>query len=259
MACMTLKEYRAPETLRALMVHAEAAPALPALVKLGNSKLGAHGTKAHALLVVSGLAGHDCPGRSAGCDGCYAERFRYLMAATRRQGAAWAYSYLARFDRARLVDMLTSEIRAHVARLPKGSRVVVRIHEAGDFISPEHAHAWGDVIDALPEVQFYGYSRSWSVPAIAAALRALNTYPNAVIRRSHDNANEWMHDNSGAPGAFISGRVARVVKGVTVKPADVPRHVGAVTCPEQLTGGKVDCASCGICWEKTVPVQFLRH
>jgi prepilin-type processing-associated H-X9-DG protein len=234
------------------MAHAAGAASLPALMKAGNSKLGSAGKRAHLLLVVSGLAVHDCPGRTSGCDGCYAESFRYLHAASNKRGAQWAYSYLARTDTGCLERVIRAELAAHIAHMPLGSRIVVRIHEAGDFLSPEHAAVWRDVAEDFPDVTFYGYSRSWNVPRIASVLAAMNTLENVIVRHSLDSAADWQAHDGRAPVAFIDGRVSN--RG---KKHPVPYNKGAVTCPAQ-TGGP-GCADCGICWERRLPVQFLRH
>lgn len=253
MACLTKVQYRTPETLAAIMDHARAVGTLPALFKVGNSKLGAAGRRAHLLLVVSGLAGHDCPGRTDGCGGCYAEGYRYLMAASNKRGSQWAYSYLARLDVDRLERTIRSELAAHIAHMPAGSRVVVRIHEAGDFLSAEHADVWRDVAEDFPDVVFYGYSRSWTVPGIASVLSAMNTLPNVIIRHSLDGPAEKEAHDGRAPVAFIDGRMSN--RG---KKHPVPYNRGAVVCPEQLGGP--GCADCGICWERrALSVQFLRH
>src|SRR5574343_1204086 len=36
----------------------------------------------------------------------------------------------------------------------------IRIHDSGDFYSREYLHKWLKVIEALPHVQFYAYSKS---------------------------------------------------------------------------------------------------
>lgn len=35
-----------------------------------------------------------------------------------------------------------------------------RIHESGDFYSAEYARKWEEIASALPEIQFYGYTKS---------------------------------------------------------------------------------------------------
>lgn len=253
MACFTKEEYRRPSTLEGLMDHAVGLSRLPALIKVGNSKLGQAGKRAHALLVVSGLAVHDCPGRSPGCEGCYAEGYRYMMQASKRHGSQWAYSYLARYDVDRLERTLRAELSAQLASLPAGSTVVMRIHEAGDFLSSDHASMWLDIAEDFPQVTFYGYSRSWTVNGIGSVLSAMNTLPNVVIRQSLDNvAAKDAHDGA-APVAFISGSFNK-----RWNKREVPYNKGAVVCPEQLGGP--GCADCGICWTRPqLAVQFLRH
>lgn len=40
---------------------------------------------------------------------------------------------------------------------------VIRIHDSGDFYSREYLHKWVKVINALPDVNFYAYTKSYDL------------------------------------------------------------------------------------------------
>jgi hypothetical protein len=42
----------------------------------------------------------------------------------------------------------------------KGKPIVVRIHDSGDFYSPEYVEKWRRIIAMFPDVLFYCYSKS---------------------------------------------------------------------------------------------------
>jgi hypothetical protein len=64
---------------------------------------------------------------------------------------------------------------------------VFRIHTVGDFYSPSYVSSWASIVDSLPSVRFYGYTRSWrAAPALRKALVALKRRPNVVLFASTD-------------------------------------------------------------------------
>lgn len=230
------------------------------LVKVGNSKLGERG-RYGAMLVVSGLAFHDCPGRTEACTKiCYAEGFHFLMFLHQRKGHNHIYSYLVHNDLTRLKEWLIEDIqhyhdRYKIVRCP----VIVRIHEAGDFVSADHVSVWAEIAVAMPDVTFYGYSHSYRVEGIVGALNEANTLPNFRVRESFDS-DEVPDMRPGTPMAFVSGSVKGNSKTNRVDMiARAPYHKGAVRCPEQVTNGKVNCVDCGLCWNTEIPIQFFRH
>ena len=245
-------------------LHGDAAKALDTwrakggmLIKLGNIKLGERG-RYGTMLVASGLAWHDCPGKTEACAKiCYAERFHYLSFLSKRNGANHIYSYLAHNDLPKLKKWLMEDLASYKERLDMiRCPIVVRIHEAGDFVSAAHADVWSDVATAYPTIQFYGYTHSFHVLTILVALNALNGLPNVSVRHSYD----FGDTPDMVPGiAFVAGSIMGRKdyhdKGV----ANAPYFKGAIRCPEQVTRGKINCVDCGICWRTDKPVQFFRH
>lgn len=266
----TKEEYKQKLFFDALM--ADAAKALeripaPEIGKLGNSKIHARGTKA-ITLVYSGIAWHDCfP--TEGCGKCYAMRFRYLHALAHRKGRAWLYSYMSREAIPQLEYIINSEIareliRANMLRI----RLAVRIHEAGDFISPDHVAMWHRIAKNNPSVVFWGYTRSDKVSdAMRNAIVSFSQNDNVHMRASFDPVRnsaivgldkKTVHieqkTRNGMPGAIVVGTK---FKGVLKGPAKVE---GTINCPEQITHGAISCADCGLCWHASKPViRFYEH
>lgn len=238
------------------------------LGKFGNSKIHAQGARA-LTLVYSGLAHHDCPGATQACRAsCYAMGWRFMDAAGKRKGTSFKYSYLAHHDIKRLEAVVMREIgqavaRARRLRLP----LAVRIHEAGDFVSPAHIAMWGRVADAYPGIIFWAYTRSdMACNITAAAVRLLADRPNVHVRASFDPVPDGtvagctgsvkleQLTRNGLPGAVVVGRAR---DGILTGPKRVE---GAVNCPEQLTHGEIGCADCGLCWSSSRPViRFYKH
>lgn len=47
-----------------------------------------------------------------------------------------------------------------IAEITKKKADVIRIHDSGDFYSREYLHKWFKVMDSMPNVKFYAYSKS---------------------------------------------------------------------------------------------------
>lgn len=71
-----------------------------------------------------------------------------------------------------------------------------RIHDSGDFFSPEYLAGWIEVAQALPDTIFWAPTRIWSAPGKTAWERVLREVPpNLVVRPS-----AYMVDNPGPRG-----------------------------------------------------------
>lgn len=259
---LTKAGYRRRTFLAALMADAGAQLDrldVPTIGQPGNTKIGTAGRHGLAL-VYSGLAYHDCPGRTPACSAvCYAERFRFLDAASKRRGARHLYSFMARHRPELLREIITAEIQhhAHRARM-RGLPAVVRIHEAGDFINAAHALLWADIARAFPDVRFWFYTRSDRAGVmLGASIATLAALPNVHGRASHDPGvlPADLGNGSTLPAAIVIG------KGYAGHARTGPAHIpGAVNCPEQLTNGAINCVDCGLCWHPSRPaIRFRLH
>jgi hypothetical protein len=47
-----------------------------------------------------------------------------------------------------------------IAEIKKKKADAVRIHDSGDFYSREYLHKWFKIMESMPEVKFYAYSKS---------------------------------------------------------------------------------------------------
>ena len=109
--------------------------------------------------------------------------------------------------------------------------VGVRIHSSGDFYSAEYVEWWRGIIEALPEVRFWAYSRSWVDSSLLSHLEVLRALPNLQLFAS------WDDTMSPAPEGW---RLSIVRNGPTFS------SIGSLDCPEQYDGGP-NCANCAYC------------
>jgi protein gp88 len=189
-----------------------------------------------------------CPGLSAACGSCYAQRGRWLFPqvreALRRNWEAPREPFFA--------ERITREIRSRRVR-------VVRIHASGDFYSVAYIGAWARVALACRWVTFYAYTRSWQLPGLRAELEDLAALANVRLWYSADIDTgmpdklpesvrvAWLQEDSSDPvpeGVDLIFRVHRLRR----KPA---KRIGlALICPvEQGGGSNTTCTSCGLCWK----------
>ena len=56
----------------------------------------------------------------------------------------------------------------------------------GDFYSAPYTRKWIQIVQALPDVQFYTNTRSWRVETIRPALEELRALPNMQLFASMD-------------------------------------------------------------------------
>jgi hypothetical protein len=209
------------------------------LLQQGNGKLGS------AIHLWSLPAGKTCPGKTEVCNRhCYAQQSRFLIQSVKER-LEWNLAQITRTD---YVPRMVNEIRR------KGV-LVVRIHVSGDFASAEYAAKWLEIIRQCPKVRFYGYSRSWRIPEIAAVLEQMAALKNVRLWYSLDS-------QTGLPERVPVGvrlcylqvtedeqpelwdlvfRVRRLRRRIPL----------AMTCPHETERGKeqgTTCGSCGKCW-----------
>jgi len=56
----------------------------------------------------------------------------------------------------------------------------------GDFYSVEYVEKWIEIADRLPDVKFFGSTRSWRVPELRHAVERFRDLPNVHLRASVD-------------------------------------------------------------------------
>ena len=94
-----------------------------------------------------------CPNAGICANLCYARSGTYNFSNVRR--AHLAKLELLLNDLAGWEARMTEELRAKRYRGGK----YVRIHDAGDFFSPDYFHAWLRIAHATPDVTFYAYTK----------------------------------------------------------------------------------------------------
>lgn len=68
----------------------------------------------------------------------------------------------------------------------------IRIHDSGDFYSREYLHKWFKIMDSLPHVQFYAYSKSLPLfvkerlPSNFTLIKSLGGKKDSMIDQSKD-------------------------------------------------------------------------
>lgn len=215
----------------------------------GNRKLGG------SLIWGFGLPSGNptvCVGMTATCQShCYAKRIE----AYRSSAAA---KYQKNLELTRLPDFaqrMRYFILIHDVK-------VVRIHTGGEFYSVRYIRQWQRVIDWLPEVQFFTYTRSWRIPALKVEIDRLAASPNARVWYSCDM-------ETGIPADVPANvRLCWLMthpKDVPLQPVDLifrilrlrklplPTVSGSRVCPDE--NGKTyavapHCESCGYCWRQ---------
>jgi len=213
------------------------------LLVRGNAKLGKH------ILAFSIPALHTCPGASDGCKlVCYAMNghFRHGTvkdAHTRNLDATKTNHF---------VSDVVNEIRTRKTE-------VVRIHVAGDFYSAAYCRKWLSIVQQCPNVQFFAYTRSWTIPGILPTLIEFGHQPNVVLFWSHDKTMPKPPKVRGIRTAYMSLDDSDVPKYVadlvfrdkTDTPLKTMGRYESTICPvEQGIERKIPmtCENCRICF-----------
>jgi hypothetical protein len=208
----------------------------------GNDKIGT------AIFAFNLPAVDTCPGMSAACDSCYAQRGRWVFPkvqeALRRNWEASRQSFFA--------ERMIREIRTRRVH-------VVRIHAAGDFYDARYIRCWAQVARNCFKTTFYAYTRSWQLSGLLAELERLAALPNVRLWYSADRDTgmptgmpegvrvAWLQEEADEPvpdGVDLIFRVHRLRR----RPA---KRIGlTLVCPvEQGSGGNTTCTSCRVCWK----------
>ncbi len=213
------------------------------LLVMGNDKLSP--SVAHFDLV----AGVTCPGKSKLCyRRCYARRGRYAFPQVQER-LRWGYEQSKRDD---FADRMADE-------LYRKGIILMRWHCAGDIYCPSYAKKMLDVIGRSQHTTFWGYTRSWRVPAIYPVLKDIAAQPNMRLWLSADA--ETGHPDEVPEGARVAwmqtdvdedvGEADLVFLDHPLRKLSLPLTVLENVCPAETPEGKkqgVTCATCRYCW-----------
>ena len=165
------------------------------------------------------------------CDACYAAKGNYGVANTQIwQMARFAWCWTA-VKEGRFVHEMTAALGRYLSNLKarksdKTDPRFFRLHDSGDFFSPEYLAAWAEVCRKFPLVHFWAPTRVWMLwpDQLAAAMRRA---PNLVIRPSALQFDDPAPQVPRVGTAGSSG--SAVVALCAVEPAR--RGVAAWDCP----------------------------
>ena len=141
----------------------------PAQVSRWNTKLGV--LPSFSLPVLK-----TCPGKTEFCSRlCYGLRGRF----THQKMREIYQTNLKASKQADFVERIVREILKTKTR-------AFRLHVVGDFYSVEYVEKWIEIADRLPDVKFFGSTRSWRVPELRHAVERFRDLPNVYLRASVD-------------------------------------------------------------------------
>jgi hypothetical protein len=104
-----------------------------------------------------------CPGAGACKTYCYAMKGGYVQWKASSMSQTKMLNFLVN-DPDGFSQMLASEIAAAEKKFgKKGTKVIIRWHDAGDFFSPEYLDLAYNVARQFPDVDFYAYTKMASV------------------------------------------------------------------------------------------------
>jgi hypothetical protein len=190
------------------------------------------------------------------CSVCYAGKGRYLMYKSMSLGQVaklrWVQKTLREgtFIR-RMSEAISSLIDPDVERILASKLVsneFFRIHDSGDFFSPEYYKAWVEICYAVPKVTFWAPTRQW----VYAKWRELfSNYPpprNLSLR----------------PSALVTSFPPPQIKGMAGGSTSISGRMPSPVwnCPAYEGDEEHSCAAagCRVCWSSPQkPVNYLTH
>ena len=97
-----------------------------------------------------------CPMAGQCAKGCYARSGPYNFSNVKDAYEARLVATLSD----NFSDLMLAEIKPKLkTAIRKDKQLVIRIHDSGDFYSPEYVFKWLNVINELPNVHFYAYTK----------------------------------------------------------------------------------------------------
>ena len=117
-----------------------------------------------------------CPGKTEFCSRlCYGLNGRFTKQSMRE-------IYQSNLEASKQADFAERIVR----EILKTKAEVFRLHVVGDFYSVEYVERWLEIADRLPDVKFFGSTRSWRVPGLRDSITAFRDLPNVYLRAGID-------------------------------------------------------------------------
>lgn len=198
-----------------------------------------------------------CPGATSVCEKvCYAGKLEKIYAGVRNVMVS-NFDQLKNASLDEMVTLLDEMITEFVAECDKKNGTKkFRIHWDGDFFSAEYASAWASVIREFPDVQFWAYTRTFSVVSILTGIPNLSLYLS-VDRDNLPAAKSIRKENPAVRWAFLGD----TNESTKTEMLSMNKKPGAI-CPENVKriplitpqGGA--CISCDLCVKGKADVRF---
>lgn len=153
-----------------------------------NSKLAKDGVASFNLVPIE-----TCPGAGSCAKYCYADTGSYLRfhgTTMPPRVSNWLASQKDDFV-PKMVDMIAK------AKAVKGKKAIkaIRVHDSGDFYSPQYIDKWHQIASAHPDMMFYAYTKSHH-PKLRERLNELEKLPNFNIVQSFGSKYDQLIDPS---------------------------------------------------------------
>lgn len=211
---------------------------------------------ANAFGLPSGKA-YSCPGATSICERvCYAGKIEKVRKAVMAMMLS-NWEQLRNASYAEMVILLRemiSDFHAECER--KNGDKSFRIHWDGDFFSADYARAWATVIREFPDIQFWAYTRTYSVVSELVDIDNLSLYLS-VDRDNLELAKATRKEFPSVKWAFLSqtfedGKKEMLEMGN--KPgAACPELTGQI--PLISTNGGA-CITCQLCVKGKADIRF---
>ena len=190
---------------------------------------------------------YSCPGATSVCESvCYAGKLEKLFKGV-KANLLHNWDLLKDADQDTMQALITDMINDFKADcVKKDAPMLFRIHWDGDFFNDEYTHAWKNVINNNPDIQFWVYTRVKSAALILKDVTNLSLYFSADSENVKTAVD--LKINSGV-------RMAYLAKNFAIGQSDVKEMIGrpAAKCPENnrqipliSTNGSA-CVSCSLC------------
>jgi hypothetical protein len=114
------------------------------------------------------------------------------------------------------ISMTDEFVPRIIAELRRSRAPAMRVHVVGDYYSPAYTRKWIEIVQAFPDIHFFGSTRSWRVPKITKTIERLRDEPNVYLRASMDYTDTltpkpewsvWSVDGRGESCPHDRGRV----------------------------------------------------
>ncbi len=148
-----------------------------------NSKLMKDGVASFNLVPIE-----TCPGAGSCAKYCYADTGSYLRfhkTTMPPRVKNWLASQREDFV-PKMIAMIDKEKK-------KGKIKAIRVHDSGDFYSPQYIDKWTDIAKAHPDMTFYAYTKSHH-PKLRERLNELEKLPNFNVVQSFGSKYDHLID-----------------------------------------------------------------